>query len=169
MKHTVHEHKLPSGARGLVVDVAGSAVVNVRVNFRSGFQFSDPQVYEVPHIMEHMLATVTRRHTAPNSFMIDAQKNGAYVNASTSSETNDYIYEFANFELDRILDLIEEQVSEPYFAADSFVAEKSNVREELTRNTTQHMSVCAIKLSEQTFPKQWKGYEERISQLEKIK
>jgi predicted Zn-dependent peptidase len=169
MKHAVHEHKLPSGACGLVVDVPGSAVVNVRVNFRSGFQFSDPRVYEVPHIMEHMLATVTKRHTEPNSFMIDAQKNGAYVNASTSAETNDYIYEFANFELDRILDLIEEQVSEPYFAVDSFVAEKSNVREELTRNTTQHMSVCAIKLSEQTFPKQWKGYEERISQLENIK
>jgi len=101
--------------------------------------------------------------------MIDAQKNGAYVNASTSADTNNYIYEFANFELDRILDLIDEQVTEPFFGADSFVAEKSNVLEELTRNTTQHMSVCAIKLSEQTFPKQSKGYDERIAQLEAIK
>ena len=169
MKHTVHEHKLASGAQGLVVDVPGSAVVSVRVTFRSGFQFSDPRAYEVPHIMEHLLATVTKRHSEPNAFMIDAQKNGAYVNASTSADTNEYIYECAEFELERILDLIDEQLSEPLFAADSFMAEKSNVREELTRNTTQHMSVCAIKLSERTFPKQWKGYEERIAQLDDIK
>ena len=169
MKHTVHEHRLASGAQGLVVNVPGSAVVNVRVSFRSGFQYSDPETYEVPHIMEHLLATVTKRHAEPNAFMIDVQKNGAYGNASTSADTNDYIYEFANFELDRIMDLIEEQVSEPLFANESFVAEKSNVREELTRNTTQHMSVCTIKLSEQAFPKQWKGYEERIAQLDAIK
>jgi len=169
MKHTVHEHILASGAQGLVVDVPGSAVVNVRVTFRSGFEFSDPQAYEVPHIMEHLLATVTKRHSAPNAFMIDAQKNGAYVNASTSSDTNQYIYECADFELERILDLIDEQVCEPLFAAASFAAEKSNVREELTRNTTQHMSVCAIKLSERAFPKLWKGYEERIAQLDDIK
>ncbi len=169
MKHTVHEHKLASGAKGLVVDVPGSTVVNVRVSFRSGFQFCEPGAYEVAHIMEHLLATVTKRHAEPNAFMIDVQKNGAYGNASTSADTNDYIYEFANFELDRIMDLIEEQVTEPLFADEPFVAEKSNVREELTRNTTQHMSVCAIKLSEQAFPKQWKGYEERIAQLDAIK
>lgn len=168
MKHTVHEYTLASGAQGLVVDVPGSAVVNVRVTFRSGFEFSDPRAYEVPHIMEHVLATVTKRHSEPNAFMIDAQKNGAYVNASTSSDTNQYIYECADFELERILDLIEEQVCEPLFTQTSFESEKSNVREELTRNTTQHMSVCAIKLSEQAFPKAWKGYDERLAQLDSI-
>ena len=88
MKHTVHEHKLNSGAAGLVVHVPGSSVVNLRVTFHSGFQYAAPDAYEVPHIMEHLLATVTKRHSKPNEFMIEAQKNGAYVNASTSADTN---------------------------------------------------------------------------------
>lgn len=169
MKHQVHEHRLASGARGLVVDVPGSAVVNVRVTFHSGYQFSDHASYEVPHIMEHLLATVTQRHSQPNAFMIDAQKNGAYVNASTSADTNEYIYEFAAFELERMLNLIEEQVCEPLFAEEPFTAETSNVREELTRNTTQHMSVCSMALAEKSYPQAWLGYEARISQLKNIR
>lgn len=169
MKHRVVEHRLLSGASGLVIDVSGSAVVNIRVTFHSGFQFSDPAAYEVPHIMEHLLATVTKQHSKPNAFMIEAQKNGAYVNASTSSDNNEYIYEFAKFELERILDLIEEQVAEPLFTKTAFEAEKSNVREELTRNTTQHMSVATIRLARQAFPKLWQDYDERIVQLEAIK
>ncbi len=169
MKHKVFEHKLSSGASGLVVDVPGSAVVNLRVTFHSGFQFAKTGSYEVPHIMEHLLATVTKRHSRPNAFIIDAQRNGAYVNASTSAETNEYIYECAAFELERILGLIEEQICEPLFAEAPFEAERSNVREELTRNTTQHGSVCAIKLAEQAAPKLWLDYPDRIKQLDSIK
>ncbi len=169
MKHTVHEHKLNSGAAGLVVHVPGSSVVNLRVTFHSGFQYAAPDAYEVPHIMEHLLATVTKRHSKPNEFMIEAQKNGAYVNASTSADTNEYIYECAAFELDRIVDLIEEQVCEPLFAQKAFEAEKSNVREELTRNTTQHMSVCTMALAEQSSPRLWRRYESRLAQLDAIK
>jgi predicted Zn-dependent peptidase len=169
MIHKVYEHKLKNGAQGLVVHVPGSAVVNMRVTFHSGYQFADQKHFEVPHIMEHLLATVTKRHNKPNAFMIEAQKNGAYVNASTSSDTNEYVYECAEFELDRILGLVEEQVCEPLFSEVAFKAERGNVREELTRNTTQHMSVCSIALSAQAFPKQWQTYEERISQLNGIK
>lgn len=169
MKHKVYEHKLPSGAAGLVVHVPDSSVVNMRVTFHSGFQYTSPENYEVPHIMEHLLATVTKPHAKPNEFMIEAQKNGAYVNASTSADTNEYIYECAAFETDRIIDLIEEQVCEPLFAAEPFEAEKSNVREELTRNTTQHMSVCSIALAAQAAPKLWRNYEDRIGQLDDIK
>lgn len=168
MKHTVHEHKLASGASGLVVDVPGSSVVNLRVTFHSGFQYADPSSYEVPHIMEHLLATVTKKYAKPNEFMIEAQKNGAYVNASTSADTNEYIYECAAFELDRIIDLVEQQVCEPLFAEKPFEAEKSNVREELTRNTTQHMSVCTMALAAQSAPKLWKEYQDRIAQLDDI-
>ncbi|HEX3082059.1 MAG TPA: pitrilysin family protein, partial [Candidatus Saccharimonadia bacterium] len=169
MKHTVHEHKLASGAEGLIIHVPGSAVASVRIAFHSGFQFGKRSIYEVPHVMEHLLATVTKRHAQPNAFMIEAQKNGAYVNASTSTDTNEYIYECAAFELERMLDLIEEQVCEPLFAPEPFTAEVSNVREELIRNTTQHMAVCSLKLSERVFPQLWLGYDERIAQLDSLK
>ncbi|HVQ45052.1 MAG TPA: insulinase family protein [Candidatus Saccharimonadia bacterium] len=162
------ERRLASGPQGLIVDVPGSAVVNLRVTFHSGFEFSDPEAYEVPHILEHLLATVTRRHSEQNAFIVAAQKNGAYMNASTSAETNEYIYEFAAFELNRILDLLEEQLCEPLFSPAAFEAERSNVREELTRNTTQHMSVCSIRLAAQAAPRLWRDYEQRIGQLDGI-
>jgi predicted Zn-dependent peptidase len=165
MKHTVSEHHLEGGAAGLVIDVPGSDVVSLQVRFNSGFQFADPMAYEVPHVMEHVLATVTQKHPGPNEFIIDAQKNGAYVNASTSVDANGYIYECADFELERILDLVEEQLAEPLFAQKPLTAELGNVREELSRNTTQHATVCSVRLAEKTFPHLWLDYEARIAQL----
>jgi predicted Zn-dependent peptidase len=169
MKHTVSEHHLAGGASGLVIDVPGSDVVSLQMRFNSGFQFASPKAYEVPHVMEHMLATVTEKHPGPNEFYIQAQKNGAYVNATTSVDTNGYVYECADFELDRILDLVEEQLAEPLFAPKPLAAELGNVREELTRNTTQHSTVCSVRLAERAFPHLWLDYDKRIEQLPRIK
>lgn len=169
MRHRVREFELAGGARGLVIDVPGTAVASLQLRFNSGFQFARPERYEVPHVMEHLLATVTKKHPGPNEFHIAATKNGAYVNASTSTDINGYIYECADFELDRILDLAEEQLTAPLFADKPLAAEISNVKEELSRNTTQHGSVCAVQLGERTFPKLWQGYEERIAHLAEIR
>src|SRR5580704_6424130 len=122
MKHHITEHKLPSGAQGLVIDVPGSNVVHLQVRFNSGFQFADPKRYEVPHVLEHVMATVTKKHPGPNEFHIDAQKNGAYVNAFTSTDANGYVYECADFEMNRIVDLTCEQLTEPLFNKQSVQA-----------------------------------------------
>ncbi len=168
MKHAVYEHHLAGGASGLLIDVPGSEVVNLTVRFNSGYQFAAHDKYEVPHVMEHLLATVTKDHPGSNEFIIDAQKNGAYVNASTSVDSNAYMYEFADFETDRILDLVQEQLMAPLFEKKSLQAELGNVREELSRNTTQHAAVCSIQLAEAAFPKLWLGFPARIAQLEGI-
>jgi predicted Zn-dependent peptidase len=168
MKHTVTEHTVAGGGQGLVVHVPDVDVVNLQIRFNSGYQFADRQHYEVPHVMEHLLASVTKGHPGPNEWNIEVQKNGAYVNASTSIDVNGYIFEFADFELERILGLVEEQITAPLFAPEALAAELGNVREELSRNTTQHATVCTVKLGEATFPKQWMYYDERIAQLEGI-
>lgn len=168
MKHGVTEHHVSGGASGLLVNVPGSDVVSLQVRFNSGFQFADRKVYEVPHVMEHLLSTVTKKHPGPNEFYIEAQKNGAYVNAHTSVDTNGYVYECADFELMRILDLMEEQLTEPLFDQTPLEAEIGNVREELTRNTTNHATVCSVQLAERAFPHLWLNYDERIGQLPEI-
>ncbi len=169
MKHSVSEYHLSGGASGLVIHIPGHDVVSLQVRFNSGFQFADPSTYELPHVMEHILATVTQAHPGPNEFTIEAQKNGAYVNASTSTDANGYIYEFADFELDRIVELVAEQLTAPLFAEKSLSSEIGNVREELTRNTAQHPTVCSVRLSEQSFPHLWMDYDKRIAQLPDIK
>lgn len=168
MKHQVHEHKLAGAARGLVIDVPGSAVVSLEVRFNSGFQFAPRATYEVPHVMEHLLANVTKRHPGPNEFNIAVSKNGAYSNAHTTPVRNGYDYEFAAFELPRILDLLEEQLVEPLIVARPLASEVSNVREELSRNITQHSAVCSLQLGEAAYPALMMGYEERIKQLPQI-
>lgn len=165
MKHTVTEHKLANGARGLVVHVPGSQVVNLIVRFNSGFQFADRSRYEIPHLMEHLIGCGSKAYPGPNQFKIEVEKNGAYRNAYTSDEVNGYVFECAAFELDRILDLCEEYLARPLFPEEAFETELSNVREELSRLTTQHAAVCSIALAERAFPYEDLNYETRIEQL----
>jgi predicted Zn-dependent peptidase len=169
MKHIVTEHKLASGARGLVVNVPGSAIVNIVIRFNAGFQFTNHDRYEVPHVAEHLIGCGTKRYPGPNEFKVEIQKNGAYRNAYTSADTNGYVIECAQFELDRIFDLLEEYIARPLFPSEAFATEVSNVREELTRNTTQHGTVCAMALAEQSFPHESLNYETRIQQLDSLR
>lgn len=168
MVHHVNEHQLSSGGRGLFIDVPGSDVFDVLVRFNSGFQFTDPLTYELPHVMEHLMATRSQKYPGPNEFTIEAQKNGASVNAYTSSEINGFTYECADFEFDRILDLIEEQLVRPRFTQADLDIERRNVREELTKYTTDHQRVCSAALSSLAYPGQVLGYDERIRQLPDI-
>ena len=169
MKHTVTEHRLASGAKGLIVDVPGSSVVNILVRFNSGFQFGDFDHFEIPHVIEHMIAVGgTKKFPQPNEFAHEIEKNGATFNANTSGRYNGYYLTCANFELDRIMDLLSQWLAEPLLPAENFVTEISNVREELTRSTTQHSSVCSMALLEKTFPKEYLNYDSRLAQLENI-
>lgn len=165
MKHTVTEHQLANGAKGLVVHVPEAQVVNIVVRFNSGFQFSDRSRYEVPHLMEHLIGCGSKKYPGPNQFKIEVEKNGAYRNAYTSDEVNGYVFECAAFELERILDLSEEYLARPLFPEEAFSTELSNVREELSRFTTQHAAVCSMALAERAFPEEQLNYETRIEQL----
>lgn len=168
MKHTVQERILASGTRVLLIDVPGSEVVGFEVRVGSGYVHGRPEKYEVPHVMEHLLATQSTKYPGANQFMIEASKNGAYVNASTSARSNGYVYECAAFELDRMLDLLEEQLARPLFTRERASVELENVREELTRNTTSHAGVCALGLSAALLPQVWQTYEARLAQLDDI-
>lgn len=168
MKHTVTEHVLSTGTQGLLIDVPGGDVFNILVRFNSGYQFADRSMYELPHVMEHLMATRSKKFPGPNEFMIEAQKNGAMANANTSSDFNGYVYECADFELDRILDLLEEQLVRPLFTQADLDIERKNVREELSKYTTDYHRICSNALGEKSFPQEVLGYDARLSQLDDI-
>jgi predicted Zn-dependent peptidase len=168
MKHTVTEHLLSTGTQGLVIDVPGGNVFNILVRFNSGHQFVDQSVYELPHVMEHLMASQSQKYPGSNELMIEAQKNGAMCNATTGADTNGYVYECADFELDRILDLLEEVIVRPLFTQAALDIERKNVREELSKYTTDHHRICSVALSEQAYPGQVLGYDTRLSQLDNI-
>jgi predicted Zn-dependent peptidase len=166
MKHTVTEHQLNSGAKGLLVDVPGSGVVNILIRFNSGFQFGDMNYYELPHVLEHLIAVGgTPTYPNPSQFATEMEKNGASFNANTSSRFNGYIVTCAEFELDRILGLVDEWLTAPLLPETAFATEVGNVREELTRNTTSYGNVSALAFLEKVYPGKNLNSDTRIEQL----
>lgn len=168
MKHTVTEHKLPSGAKGLLVDVPGTDVIDIQIHFNSGFQFAGGKPYELPHVLEHLMSCGTTSHPKPNEFKTEIQKNGAFRNAYTSADMNAYVVEFASFETDRMLGMLDEYLTEPIFPVESLATEISNVGEELNETSQNYSNLTAINLYAAAYPGRGERLEPRLARLNEI-
>ncbi|HSX33936.1 MAG TPA: pitrilysin family protein [Candidatus Saccharimonadales bacterium] len=149
MKHVVTELKLKNGARGLLVHIPDASVMSFEFNFRAGEYLVEPDKWETPHLMEHMLLGANERYPKSRLFQAEIEKNGAYSNASTSVYEISYEAECADFEWERILELMLLAITKPLFLADEFEAEMGNVREELTARSNNHFRHLSLALREQ--------------------
>lgn len=138
MKHTVEKIVLKNGAEGLLIDVPDASVMTFEFNFRAGEYLVNPEQWETPHIMEHVLLGANKKYPKARLFQAEFEKNGAYNNASTSVYDINYEAECADFEWDRILDLMLLAIGEPLFLQEEFDAELGNVREELNGRANNH-------------------------------
>ncbi len=138
MKHTVEKVVLENGAEGLLIDIPDASVMTFEFNFRAGEYLVDPAKWETPHIMEHVLLGANEKYPKARLFQAEFEKNGAYNNASTGVYDITYEAECADFEWDRILDLMLLAVSKPLFLQEEFDAELGNVREELNGRANNH-------------------------------
>ena len=55
MRHTVTEVELNNGAKGLLVHIPNASVMTFDINFRAGEYLVEPDKWEVPHLMEHVV------------------------------------------------------------------------------------------------------------------
>lgn len=168
MKHTVEEVRLKNGVQGLLIDVPDAAVMNFTFQFRAGSRYTRSRdIYETAHIMEHMAFGANARFNSEHEFEADFTKNGAYHNASTSDMNMSYIADCADFEWERILDLQLLSIATPKFNEKEFIAEKGNVRNELTGYLNNNARLLWPKL-QQAFGEQVLTYEERIKTISNI-
>jgi predicted Zn-dependent peptidase len=149
MKHTVTDITLQNGAKGLLIHVPDATVMSFELNFRAGEYLVDPKKWEAPHLMEHILLGANERYPKARLFQAEIEKNGAYSNASTGVYDITYEAECADFEWDRILDLMLAAITKPLFLQDEFEAEFGNVREELTARSNNHFRHLSLALREQ--------------------
>ena len=149
MKHTVTEITLKNGAKGLLVHVPDATVVDFEFNFRAGEYLVEPSKWETAHLMEHILLGANKRYPKARLFQAEIEKNGAYSNASTGVYDITYEAECADFEWDRVLDLLLVAITHPLFLQDEFEAEFGNVREELISRSNNHFRHLSLKLREQ--------------------
>jgi predicted Zn-dependent peptidase len=146
MKHTVSELVLKNGARGLLVYVPTAEVMTFEINFRAGEYLVDEKKWEVPHLMEHVLLGANERIPRARDFQAELEKNGAYSNASTGVYDITYEAECAEFEWDRILELMLVAITKPLFLSDEFTAEFGNVEEELSARGNNHFRHLSLAL-----------------------
>lgn len=158
MKHTVEEVSLKNGAKGLFIHVPGASVMSFEINFRAGDFLTPPDKWETAHLMEHLLLGANELIPKARAFQAEFEKNGAYSNASTGSYDITYEAECADFEWERIADLLLVAISKPLFLDDEFKAEFGNVREELTGRSNNHFRHLSLAL------RQAYGYEVRTDQ-----
>lgn len=139
MHHTVEEIRLKNGARGLFIDVPGATVMSMQFQFRAGNRYAKSKdIEEVAHIMEHMAFGANARFKSEHDFEAEFTKNGAFHNAYTTDFSMVYESDCADFEWERILDLQRLSICQPRFNEDELVAEKGNVRSELTNYLNDH-------------------------------
>ncbi|MET1033564.1 MAG: insulinase family protein [Candidatus Saccharimonadales bacterium] len=146
MKHTVSELVLRNGAKGLLIHVPDASVMSFELNFRAGEYLVDEKKWETPHLMEHILLGANEKFPKARLFQAEIEKNGAYSNASTGVYDITYEAECADFEWDRILNLMMMAITKPLFLADEFDAEFGNVREELTARSNNHFRHLSLAL-----------------------
>ena len=139
MNHDVEEVKLKNGARGLLIDIPGATVMSMQFHFRAGNRYAkDASIEQVAHIMEHMAFGANARFRSESAFEAEFTKNGAYHNAYTSDLSMVYEADCADFEWDRILELQKLSICQPRFNETELLAEKGNVRGELTNYLNDH-------------------------------
>lgn len=148
MKHTVTEVTLKNGAKGLLIHVPNASVMSYELNFRAGEYLVKPEKWEAPHLMEHILLGANKKYPKARLFQAEIDKNGAYSNASTGVYDITYEAECADFEWDRILDLMLLAIAKPLFLQEEFTAEFGNVREELTARSNNHFRHLSLALRE---------------------
>lgn len=148
MKHTVSEVNLKNGSKGLFINVPDASVMTFDVNFRAGEYLVARDKWEAPHLMEHVLLGANELIPKARLFQAEFEKNGAYSNASTGTYDITYEAECADFEWDRIADLLLTAITKPLFLDEEFDAEFGNVREELTARSNNHFRHLSLALRE---------------------
>jgi len=149
MKHTVSEITLSNGGRGLFVNIPNASVMTFDINFRAGEFLVDPMKWEVPHLMEHVVLGANELLPKARDFQAELERNGAYSNASTSVYDITYEAECADFEWDRVFDLLLVAITKPLFLQEEFKAEYGNVQEEMASRANNHFRRLSLEMRKQ--------------------
>ena len=136
MKYKVSEYQTKRGSRGLILNVADAPVVSMLFQFRAGYRYVEDydNKSQVAHVLEHVAAGASSQYPDQMDFEAVFTKNGAYHNASTGSLAMGYVATCADFEWERIIELMRDQICHPSLEQRYFDSELGNVRSELTGN-----------------------------------
>lgn len=117
MKYDISEYTTKRGSKGLIISVADAPVVSMDFEFRAGYRYGvdfDHKI-QVAHVLEHMMCRVNDKYRDPIKKELAVTKNGASSNAGTGSCYIGYDAYCADFEWQRIMELMRYEICQPYF------------------------------------------------------
>lgn len=129
-----------------MIHVPNASVMTFDINFRAGEFLVDPSKWEVPHLMEHVVLGANELIPRARDFQAELERNGAYSNASTSVYDITYEAECADFEWDRVFDLLLVAITKPLFLEEEFKAEYGNVQEEMASRANNHFRRLSLEM-----------------------
>lgn len=168
MRHKLNSVDLATGSKGLLIDIPGSSVVNMEFTFLSGFDFVEPDKYEVPHSMEHMIFGANQQFKSAQTFSRELGLNGAYHNAYTSALLNGYVAETAEFEWQRVMELFWLGLTTPKFLPREYKTESETINEELYSSLDNHRLMLNVALMRAMGDDHLQDYRRRIKLLPAI-
>ncbi|MBP6880254.1 insulinase family protein [Candidatus Saccharibacteria bacterium] len=168
MEHSLKEIRLKNGARGILVDVADAPVMTMNFSFRAGYSTADVERWEVPHVLEHVILGANNNFGSAREFSAELEKNGAYSNGTTDFANVTYLAECADFEWQRVLELMLGAITMPKFLPKEIIAEKANVSEEISGNINNYFRVLGTHLA-QAMGMNVLPDEQRMKQIDSIK
>ncbi len=140
---------MKNGGKGLLVHVPSASVITFDVNFRAGEFLVEPDKWEVPHLMEHVVLGANEMFPKARDFRAEMEKNGAYSNASTNVYDIVYEAECADFEWNRVFDILLVSIAKPLFLEDDFKSEYGSVQEELRARSNNHFRRLTLEMRKQ--------------------
>ncbi|MDO4271430.1 MAG: insulinase family protein [Candidatus Saccharibacteria bacterium] len=169
MQYRVSEYQSKNGSCGLIISVPGASIVDYNFCFRAGYRYGLDYEHksQVAHVLEHMVAGATKQYPNVMQYEMVFTKNGAYNNAMTGPSDLRYVAACADFEWDRILGLLKQEMTQPYFDEKYLQSELGNVRSELTANLSKAGRMLGPTLASQMGLKT-KTYPEYLASLDNI-
>jgi len=168
MQHEVSEHELAGGAKLLAVNTPGAISFYFSSHVRNGHRFCDPSIYEVPHLLEHLLFEGNKRYPEPIEFKSAIERLGAGYNASTSYNQTLYYFVAGTDFTKEIVELGLDQILTPLINPDRVKQQKEVIDQELQRRRDNDRGNRHYRHYHSIFPAINPTWEERFERLAKI-
>lgn len=168
MEHTVTRHELVGGAELLVVNMKQAVSFGLTINLRSGYRYGSQELFEMAHILEHVVFEGNKLYPNAEQFKLAVEKRGAYVNANTSEEDNNYIYVGGIDDVERLIPIAFAQVYAPMLSQESINQEAGVIRRELAQYKENDNRRLGVYLTASLFPSLRPDIDARAKSLDGI-
>lgn len=168
MQHEVSEHELVGGAKLLAVDTPGAISFYFSSHVRNGHRFCDPKIYEVPHLLEHLVFEGNTRYPEPIEFKSAVERLGAAYNASTGFNQTRYYFVAGTDFREEIVELGLDQLLTPLIDPVRVGQQKQVIDQELRRRLDNDRGNRSYRHNHTLFPVMNLDWEERIKRLARI-